>query len=812
MSLIHHWPLVDGLKDNLSRVPLTGNSTEVTGKIGPCRELDGQFLQASDSKLKGLDIFSISMWIKYSETKADWADIFGLGIQHNVSLQVKSLRLEVTSTNGTSAGVFNNGILTNSGGAGRYLTLTKEKWHHFVLTKDNELIQYFLDGMLIHQYRFLDVAGCSDGWCTGEFHLGDVNYKGCFSDVRIYDHILSQAEVSELAKALAVHYTFDDRLAEATTNLLYNQSVSFAELTVYLTQSLQHKVYTLTSSTLKPNFSTGTIRFKVPLSILENGQVYYFSYKYKMLSGDGSRFEISDWCDAAVTEKTDIDCGDYRYVSARCYLDPTKKEYNDTYRFMDFLMNPNTSVQVWDIQLQSSLTPTQYTPSTRSSKLCNELGGIQPDKTQTKNITTIKDSAIGTYSLKCDQTAIVTPLVADITQGVTISCWVKTPTYPTSNEVVFADTNSKLAFGFYNNTEAIISCADYSTAKITNFQKAWMGENNTLEKEWHHIVVTRDKEGATRCWLNGLELTEKGTSNNWTQDKDALIIGTRYNSGYGPYFSGYVDDFRVYQTALSEDDILDLYNTKAYLIHDGDWACNQFIENCTEACVTKKGSFELNEIYEQLLPREYEQLEYIQCDTQSYINTGYNSNKPYQIDCDMEVSEAKYNYWFGQRQQYVNNTNMLYNAFYYSSVLEYDWKNVPITNRLRHTMTQTLSADKSKITISIDGKSQEISAGKNGQSGDLYIFACRYANDGFRHYGAPIKLYSFKVHEGSLVVRDFIPAMRKADGVIGLYDVATQSFYTNAGSGLFTAGQIVTEQSAMICDNKNVIGREIIEI
>ena len=68
------------------------------------------------------------------------------------------------------------------------------------------------------------------------------------------------------------------------------------------------------------------------------------------------------------------------------------------------------------------------------------------------------------------------------------------------------------------------------------------------------------------------------------------------------------------------------------------------------------------------------------------------------------------------------------------------------------------------------------------------------------------------MHEGPLVVRDFIPAMRKADGVIGLYDVVTQGFYTNVGSGLFTAGQIVTEQSAMICDNKNVIGREIIEI
>ena len=195
MSLIHHWPLVDGLKDNLGRTPLTGSSTVAIGKIGPCREVDGQFLQASDSKLKGLDIFSISMWVKYSSAKAAWTDIFGLQITNGVTST--PLRLEITSVEGNKAGVFNNGILTTSSGAGTYITLEKEKWHHIVLTKDSSTIQYFLDGTLISQYNFLNIEGCTNGWGTGEFHIGDnkQNYKGCFNDVRIYDHVLSQTQV-----------------------------------------------------------------------------------------------------------------------------------------------------------------------------------------------------------------------------------------------------------------------------------------------------------------------------------------------------------------------------------------------------------------------------------------------------------------------------------------------------------------------------------------------------------------------------------------------------------------------------------------
>ena len=42
-----------------------------------------------------------------------------------------------------------------------------------------------------------------------------------------------------------------------------------------------------------------------------------------------------------------------------------------------------------------------------------------------------------------------------------------------------------------------------------------------------------------------------------------------------------------------------------------------------------------------------------------------------------------------------------------------------------------------------------------------------------------------------VLIRDYVPAQRKTDNVIGLYDLANNTFYTNAGTGTFTAGHIV---------------------
>lgn len=50
-----------------------------------------------------------------------------------------------------------------------------------------------------------------------------------------------------------------------------------------------------------------------------------------------------------------------------------------------------------------------------------------------------------------------------------------------------------------------------------------------------------------------------------------------------------------------------------------------------------------------------------------------------------------------------------------------------------------------------------------------------------------MKLYSFQIYDGNALVRDYIPC-KNPDSTIGLYDLVNSVFYTNAGSGIFTAG------------------------
>ena len=51
-----------------------------------------------------------------------------------------------------------------------------------------------------------------------------------------------------------------------------------------------------------------------------------------------------------------------------------------------------------------------------------------------------------------------------------------------------------------------------------------------------------------------------------------------------------------------------------------------------------------------------------------------------------------------------------------------------------------------------------------------------------------MRLYSYTLLVDGTTVRDFVPSKRISDGVIGLYDKENDVFYTNAGTGTFTAG------------------------
>ncbi len=54
-----------------------------------------------------------------------------------------------------------------------------------------------------------------------------------------------------------------------------------------------------------------------------------------------------------------------------------------------------------------------------------------------------------------------------------------------------------------------------------------------------------------------------------------------------------------------------------------------------------------------------------------------------------------------------------------------------------------------------------------------------------------LRMYSAKLTINNTLVRNFIPAQRNSDGAIGVYDTVSRMFFTNSGTGTFTAGPVV---------------------
>lgn len=52
-----------------------------------------------------------------------------------------------------------------------------------------------------------------------------------------------------------------------------------------------------------------------------------------------------------------------------------------------------------------------------------------------------------------------------------------------------------------------------------------------------------------------------------------------------------------------------------------------------------------------------------------------------------------------------------------------------------------------------------------------------------------VRIYHFKCEEGDTAVRDMYPAL-DSNNVLGMYDVITNHFYTNDGTGTFTGGSL----------------------
>lgn len=76
------------------------------------------------------------------------------------------------------------------------------------------------------------------------------------------------------------------------------------------------------------------------------------------------------------------------------------------------------------------------------------------------------------------------------------------------------------------------------------------------KNKWHHLVGTYDKT-TIKLYINGVLVNSKAHSTSMTVNNNPILIG---KSGYNEFFNGKIDDLRIYDRAISDAEVTQLFN------------------------------------------------------------------------------------------------------------------------------------------------------------------------------------------------------------------------------------------------------------
>jgi uncharacterized repeat protein (TIGR03803 family) len=143
----------------------------------------------------------------------------------------------------------------------------------------------------------------------------------------------------------------------------------------------------------------------------------------------------------------------------------------------------------------------------------------------------------------------------DLRNALTIEAWVNPTKLSGWNTVVLKETRDSLAYSLYANDDAPRP-AGY--VNIGGSHKSVAGAGSLPLNTWSHVAVTYSGS-MMRLYINGNEVSRRSQTGRLVSSTGPLRIGG--NSVWGEYFSGMIDEVRVYGSALSPADIQRDMNT-----------------------------------------------------------------------------------------------------------------------------------------------------------------------------------------------------------------------------------------------------------
>ena len=505
----------------------------------------------------------MACWAYVSATIGDTAN--GLITNHNHANN-SGVGITVKQASSTDYRISCN---TGTGSSRTYMTYygttnIKDAWHHLALTysASAKQLKLWVDGNVeytLNNYTNGAAANPFDlfNWSTGHYTNGDYRPVCKLNDVRLYDNCLSTKEVKMLAMGLVAHYPLSDSALEPTTNLVTSLSAggqttlsadglsvtsSGANSDTYFYMNLSEAIVKNTEYTISCDVSgmpeNGSWEF--PIGAQSNTALSWYLH-----NGHNVKTFIAN--DISWSNKVIMDDLNGR---ASCV------GYNVTFSHF---------------QIEKKNHETAYVIGSRNETTVHDSSGYNYHGTINTAQKVDTDTAKYRFStvFDGDQNAIIIPfnnMLGGATTGVsyTVSVWTYKSSIGTKNYQTILGGPSGFELEARNSSSADPLYALWNWGKGTAAYEL---------NKWTLFTFVHTASDS-KLYVNG-EL--KVTGSTAAIPSGNFYIGS-WNSPSQQNYEGKMSDFRIYVTALTADQVKELYQASASVINNGTLAAYEFVE------------------------------------------------------------------------------------------------------------------------------------------------------------------------------------------------------------------------------------------
>jgi hypothetical protein len=236
------------------------------------------------------------------------------------------------------------------------------------------------------------------------------------------------------------------------------------------------------------------------------------------------------------------------------------------------------------------------------------------------------------------------------------------------------------------------------------------------------------------------------------------------------------------------------FNTAVQNALDTEFVCIDW-DVATGGCLLYKIH---NSAQKQTLPAGYTQLEYLESTGAQCINTGIPPTSDVGVSVKYAFTEiGPYYHVFGTLSPHFYGG--LTSTAAAMSLSFGETQNTTVlsmpagTIQLNTPYTATINLYNSKKAAFADLSQTAIDRPAFDANGQTIMMFCSSSYDGNvatpSHY-LKGRIYNMQITNGSALVRNFIPARRNSDDVLGMYDTVSGTFFTNTCWGKFIAGPV----------------------